>query len=245
MSRLAGRTIVITGGSHGIGRAIAAECALEGARVVVGYRRREREAKQVAEEASNGSIAHAVDVRDAESVQRFFIEALETCGTIDGLVTSAAIVSDGWLATLPLAQFDDIVSTNLRGTMLAIRAALRPMMAQKRGSIVALSSIAAEHASPGQAAYAASKGGIQALVRTVASEVASYGIRVNALVPGLIDAGMVKATHPERIRRTLAHVPLGRLGEGREVARPAVFLLSDDASYITGHALSVDGGLGA
>ncbi len=186
-----------------------------------------------------------MDVRDAESVERFFSKALESCGAIDGLVTSAGIVSDGWLATLALAQFDEIVSTNLRGTMLAIRAVLRPMMAKKRGSIVALSSVAAAHASPGQSAYAASKGGIHALVRTVASEVASYGIRVNALVPGLIDAGMVKATHPERIRRTLAHVPMGRLGEGREVARPAVFLLSDDASYVTGHALFVDGGLGA
>jgi 3-oxoacyl-[acyl-carrier protein] reductase len=245
MSRLANRVIVITGGSHGIGRVIASECALEGARVVVGYRRREREATEVAEAAGNGAIAIAVDVRDPSSVEAFFAKALETCGVIDGLVTSAAIVSDGWLATMPLEQFDDVVATNLRGTMLAIRAVLRPMMARRRGAIVALSSVAAVQASPGQSAYAASKGGIHALVRTVASEVGRHGIRVNALVPGLIDAGMVKATHPERIRRTLEHVPMGRLGEAREAARAAVFLLSDDASYVTGHALHVDGGLGA
>jgi 3-oxoacyl-[acyl-carrier protein] reductase len=129
--------------------------------------------------------------------------------------------------------------------MLATRAVLRPMMARRRGSIVTLTSVAGLRPSPGQTAYAASKGGIHALVKTLAVEVGKYGIRVNALAPGLIDAGMVKATSPERLKQTLAHVPLGRLGEAREVARTATFLLSDDASFITGHILSVDGGLGA
>lgn len=245
MNRLADRVVVVTGGSRGLGRAIALDAAAEGARVVVGYRRREREALEVVAEAGKGAMALALDVRDAASVDAFFAKVLSECGTVDGLVTSAGIVSDAWLATMPIDQFDDVIITNLRGTMLAARAVLRPMMAKKRGSIVALTSVAGVRPSPGQAAYAASKGGIHAMVKTLAAEVGKYGIRVNALAPGLIDAGMVKATSPERVKLTLAHVPLGRLGEAREVARTATFLLSDDASYITGHALLVDGGLGA
>jgi 3-oxoacyl-[acyl-carrier protein] reductase len=245
MNRLADRVVVVTGGSRGLGRAIALDAAAEGARVVVGYRRREREAQEVVAEAGKGALALALDVRDTASVDAFFAKVLETCGGIDGLVTSAGIVSDAWLATMPVDQFDDVITTNLRGTMLAARAVLRPMMAKKRGSIVALTSVAGVRPSPGQAAYAASKGGIHAMVKTLAAEVGKYGIRVNALAPGLIDAGMVKATSPERVKLTLAHVPLGRLGEAREVARVSTFLLSDDASFITGHALLVDGGLGA
>ncbi len=243
--RLADRVVVVTGGSRGLGRAIALDAASEGARVVVGYRRREREALEVVAEAGKGAIALALDVRDPASVDAFFAQVLAAHGQIDGLVTSAGIVSDSWFATLPLEQFDDIVSTNLRGTMLAMRAVLRPMMAKKRGSIVALTSVAGVRPSPGQAAYAASKGGIHAMVQTLAVEVGKHNIRVNALAPGLIDAGMVKATSPERVKQTLAHVPLGRLGEAREVARVATFLLSDDASFVTGHTLQVDGGLGA
>lgn len=243
--RLADRVVVVTGGSRGLGRAIALDAAAEGARVVVGYRRREREALEVVAEAGQGALALAVDVRDPASVDAFFAKILETCGGLDGLVTSAGIVSDAWLATMPVDQFDDVVTTNLRGTMLAVRAALRPMMAKKRGSIVAVTSVAGLRPSPGQAAYAASKGGIHAMVKTLSAEVGKYGIRVNALAPGLIDAGMVKATSPERLKLTLAHVPLGRLGEAREVARSATFLLSDDAGFITGHTLQVDGGLGA
>ncbi len=243
--RLDGRVIVVTGGSRGLGRAIALDAAAEGARVVVGYRKRDREANEVAAEAGAGAIALAVDVRDPASVDAFLAGVMQACGGIDGLVTSAGIVSDAWLATMPIDQFDDVIGTNLRGTMLAARAVLRPMMAKKRGAIVALTSVAGLRASPGQAAYAASKGAIHAMVRTLAVEVAKYGIRVNALAPGLIDAGMVKATAPARLEQTLAHVPMARLGQAREVARCATFLLSDDASFVTGHTLVVDGGLGA
>lgn len=243
--RLLDRVVVVTGGSRGLGRAIAIAAAREGARVVVGYRRREREARETVAEAGAQASARALDVRDAASVDAFVGGVLETHGRIDGVVTSAGIVSDGWLATLPLEAIDDVLTTNLRGTMLVVRAALRPMIAQKRGAIVALSSVAAEMASPAQASYAASKGGIHAMVRTVAAEVGRHGVRMNALAPGLIDAGMVRATAPARVEATLAHVPLGRLGRPEEVARAAMFLLSDDASFVTGHALVVDGGLSA
>ncbi|HEY8431961.1 MAG TPA: SDR family oxidoreductase [Sandaracinaceae bacterium] len=243
--RLADRVVAVTGGSRGLGRAIALEAAREGARVVVGYRRREREALEVVAEAGAGASAIALDVRDPASVEAFFARVLETHGTIDGLVTSAGIVSDGWLATTPLERWDDVVTTNLRGTMLSIRGVLRAMMAKKRGSIVALASVTAMRANPGQASYAASKGGIVAMVRTLAAEVGRYGIRVNALAPGLFDAGMLKATPPAHKERMREHIPLGRFGDARELARAAVFLLSDDASYVTGHTLVVDGGLSA
>lgn len=245
MSRLAGRVVVVTGGSRGLGRAIALDAAAEGARVVVGYRRRDREALEVVAEAGGEALALPVDVRDAASVDAFFAAVVQRCGGIDGLVTSAGIVSDAWLAASALDSIDDVLTTNLRGTLLCARGVLRPMMAKKRGAIVALTSVAGVRPSPGQAAYSASKAGIHGLVQTLAVEVGKYGIRVNALAPGLIDAGMVKATSPARIEQTLAHVPLGRLGTAREVARATTFLLSDDASFVTGTILRVDGGLGA
>jgi 3-oxoacyl-[acyl-carrier protein] reductase len=247
--RLAHRVIVVTGGSRGLGRAIAIEAAAEGARVYVGFRRREREADETVAAAIEAGAVRAstlaLDVRDAASVQAAFEKVLASEHGIDGLVTSAGVVSDGFLATLALEQWDDVIRTNLGGTMLCVRAALRSMIAEKQGSIVALSSVVGQRASPGQVAYAASKGGILAMVPTLAAELGRYGVRVNALAPGLIDAGMVKATPQDRLREAKARIPLGRLGAAREVGRAAVFLLSDDASYVTGQTLVVDGGLSA
>lgn len=243
--RLAHRVVVVTGGSRGLGRAIALEAAAEGARVIVGYRRREREASEVAREAGSGATAMALDVRDPASVESFFARVMGEHGRVDGLVTSAGIVSDGWLATTPIELWDEVIGTNLRGTMLTIRGVLRSMMSEKQGSIVALASVAALRANPGQASYAASKGGIVALVSTLAAEVGRHGIRVNAIAPGLFDAGMVKATPPAHREKMRERIPLGRLGDARELARAAMFLLSDDASYVTGQTLVVDGGLSA
>lgn len=245
MKRLEERVIVVTGASRGLGRAIAVDAAAEGARVVVGYRRRERDAQQVVEACGEGASAIAVDVRDPASVEAFFARVIDAHGRVDGLVTSAGIVSDGWLATTPVEQWDDVVSTNLRGTMLSVRGVLRAMMAAKGGSIVALASVAGLRANPGQASYAASKGGILALVRTLAAEVGRHGIRVNAIAPGVFDAGMLKATPKKHRDAMKERIPLGRLGEAEELARAATFLLSDDASYVTGHTLVVDGGLAA
>lgn len=246
MKRLEGRTLVVTGGSRGLGRAIAIDAGREGANVVVGYRRREKEANEVKDvivEAGGTADVVALDVRDAAQVERAFGEVEKRHGPIGLLVTSAGIVADGWLATTPTEQIRDVITTNLDGTLHAIRAVLRGMIGAQRGSIVALASVAAMRASPGQASYAASKGAIVALVRTLAAEVGPRGIRVNVVAPGVIDAGMVKATPAKRIEAYLPHVALGRLGRSDEVARATTFLLSDDASYITGQALIVDGGL--
>ncbi len=246
-ARLADRVILVTGASRGLGRAIALACGREGARVWVGFRRRERDAAAAVEEVRAAGAPHAeaisLDVREAESVQAAIDRVLAHETRLDGVVTSAGITLDGFLATQPLDEWDDVIRTNVRGTMLVARAALRPMLAARRGSIVALASVAGLMASPGQTAYAASKGAILSLVRTLASEVARTGVRVNAVAPGLFDAGMVKAMPRDKLAALTQHVPMARLGQADELARVATFLLSDDASYVTGQALVVDGGL--
>jgi len=246
MNRLAGKLLVVTGGSRGLGRAIAIEAAREGAKVIVCCRRKEKDAQDVVTQiidAGGQAAVLALDVREPIQVERAFARIEKDHGPIELLVTSAGIVSDGFLATTPTEQFRDVMATNVDGTMHAIRGVLRGMIARERGSIVALASIAAFRASVGQASYAASKGAIVAMVRTLAAEVGSKGIRVNVVAPGVIDAGMVKATSQKRIDAYLPHVALGRLGRDDEVARATTFLLSDDASYITGQTLVVDGGL--
>jgi NAD(P)-dependent dehydrogenase (short-subunit alcohol dehydrogenase family) len=261
MRRLEDRVVVVTGGSRGLGRAIALEAAHEGARVIVGYRRREREANEVVAEAGSASCAIALDVRDPASVERFFGRILEAHGRIDGLVTSAGIVSDGWLATTPIERWDDVVGTNLRGTMLTIRGALRSMMSKKQGSIVALASIAAIRANPGQASYAASKGGILALTKVLAMEYGRHGIRINAMAPGgteisdrvtprqFIRPGMTVEEDPAETeyRREMAddirsQQALRRRGLPEEQAAAIAFLASDDASFITGQVINCSGG---
>jgi 3-oxoacyl-[acyl-carrier protein] reductase len=164
-------------------------------------------------------------------------------GRFDVLVTSAGVHHDGYLATMTDAAWDEVLRTNLDGTMRCARAALRAMIEQRSGSIVAVSSVAAIRASIGQTNYAASKGAVIAFVRSLAAEVARYGIRVNAVVPGVFSAGMALRAPADRASAVLEHVPMGRRGEPAELARAVVFLASNDASYVTGQALVVDGGL--
>ncbi len=246
--RLADRVAIVTGGSRGLGPAICAELAAEGARVVVGYRRSEREAAEVvaAIESSGGAAeAAAIDVRESSSVNAVTRAVVARHGRLDALVTSAGIHHDALLATMPDDALCDVMRTNVEGTMRCARAALRPMMKQRAGAIVAVASVAGIRASVGQSSYAASKGAVLALVRTLAAEVGGYGVRVNAVVPGVFDAGMATRTPRDRAEAVLAQVPLGRRGAARELARAVVFLASDDAAYVTGHGLVVDGGLSA
>lgn len=246
--RLTDRVALVTGGSRGLGPAICEELAREGAIVLVGYRRREKEAAEVVAsiEALGGrASALSLDVREPASVEAAVRRALDAHGRIDVLVCSAGTNHDALFATMSLEAWSDVVRTNLDGTMLCARAVLRPMLGRKTGSIVAVTSVAGVHASPGQANYAASKGGILAFVRTLAAEVAASGVRVNAVVPGMFTVGMAQRM-PGRARdATIERVPMRRAGEPRELARAIVFLASDDASYVTGQSLVVDGGLTA
>lgn len=242
-----GRVVLITGGSRGLGRAMAEEIASQGGRVFVGYRSRENEARAVADAiVATGGDARpwAIDVRDAASVDAAVGAVLDAESRVDVLVNNAGIVRDGPAAMMSPGDFDDVVNTNLGGVFRCCRAVLRAMMSQRAGAIVNVGSIVAVRASPGQANYAAAKGGIVALTLTLAAEAAPYGIRVNAVLPGLFATGMVARLDRTIVERKKERIPLGRLGTASECARVVAFLASDAASYVVGQAIVVDGGLG-
>lgn len=257
MSRFAGRHVLVTGASRGLGRAAAVAFAAEGARVGIGYRSHETEARETlamveasgagrASGATDASGAVGVllpfDVRDFAAVDAAVTE-FAAGGGLDVLVNSAAALRDGWAAMLAPADFQEVVNVNLTGTFHCCRAALRHMLVTKSGAIVNISSVAGLRASPGQISYAASKGGVASLTITAAAELAPRGIRVNAVVPGLLTTGMGRRLDRDVAEKRRAAIPLGRFGEGAEVARAVLFLASDEASYITGQSLVVDGGL--
>jgi 3-oxoacyl-[acyl-carrier protein] reductase len=246
MSRFAGRTVLVTGASRGLGAAIAEAFAAEGAWVGIGCRVRRAEAEAVlAQVHAVGGAGEVLmfDLRDRAAV-RAAVDGIERArGGIDVVVANAAITGEGPFGTGGVEDWEDIVQVDLLGTAATVRAATRGMTARGRGAVVVVSSVAGLRAVPGQSAYAAAKGGLLAFVRTLGAELAPRGVRVNAVVPGVIDAGM---THrmPRALReRWEAAIPAGRTGQPAEVAKAVLFLASDDASYVVGHALVVDGGL--
>lgn len=250
-TRFDGKVVLVTGDSRGIGERIAEAFFAEGATVHVGYRRREQDAARAiraAREARPDRSAHQikpwrVDVSDPLDVERAIRAVIDEHGRIDVLVNNAGVLADAPLVASAEEDWADLLAVNLQGATRCMRAALRAMIAQRAGVVVNIGSVAALRASPGQAAYAASKAGLLALTRTAAAEVASYGVRVNAVVPGLIRAGMVTRMDRRALDRALAHVPAGRLGTAEEVASVVLFLASDAARYIIGQSLVVDGGL--
>ena len=235
---LEGRTALVTGGSRGIGRAIAAELANAGAQVVVGYRSGGEEAEGVASEI--GGKAIQADVSDPDDAKRLVDEA----GEVDVLVNNAGVTRDGLLVRMPDEDWRSVLDTNLGGTFNTCRAASRGMMKRRSGAIVNISSVVGVHGNPGQTNYAASKAGIIGFTKALARELGSRGVRANVVAPGYIATRLTNEL-PEELRQTmLANTPLGRFGEPQDVAGAVRFLCSDAAAFVTGEVLLVDGGLG-
>ena len=241
---LSGTVAVVTGASRGIGRAVAGALAVEGCQVVLGARDPER-VKQAADEitASGGQAwALTLDVARRDSVDQAFQTILAERGRIDHLVNNAGITRDNLLLRMKTEHWDEVLATNLTGVFHCTQAVLKPMLRQRSGRIVNLTSVVGLAGNAGQANYAASKAGVIGFTKSVAREVASRGITVNAVAPGLIETDMTREM-TEMAREAIAlNIPMGRVGRAEDVAGAIVFLLSDAAAYITGQVLGVDGG---
>ena len=235
---LEGKRALVTGGSRGIGAAVARELARAGAKVVVGYRSGGEEAEAIASEI--GGSAVQADVADVEDAKRL----VEKAGDLDVLVNNAGITRDGVLARMTDDDWRSVLETNLSSVFYTCRAVSRGMMKRRAGAIVNLSSIVGLHGNWGQTNYAASKGGIVAFTKSLAQELGSRGVRANVVAPGYIKTQLTDAIPEEAQQQMLGLTPLGRFGDPEDVARAVRFLCSDDAAFITGEVLVVGGGLG-
>lgn len=244
--RLEGRTALVTGGSRGIGRACVRALAAEGARVALVYHSNQSAADAVVAELTDAGRqveCHQADVKDHAAADALVEKLVEQWERLDILVNSAGVIRDGLFATMSLEHWREVIDTNLNGTFNYCRAVTRPMMSQRRGSIVNISSVAAEFGSRGQVNYAASKGGIDGLTRCLAKELAARKIRVNGVAPGMIETDMSEVVRNLAGDRLKEMIPLKRVGQPEDIASVVTFLASDDASYLTGQVLRVDGGL--
>jgi 3-oxoacyl-[acyl-carrier protein] reductase len=239
---LDGKVALVTGGSRGIGAAISRELAKAGARVALNYRAGQEAADEIADEV--GGLAVQADVSNPEDVQALIERVEGELGAIDALVNNAGVTRDTLIARMTDDDWQTVIDTNLRGTFNTSRAVSRKMLRRRAGSIVNLSSVVGVHGNPGQANYAASKAGIIGLTKALARELGSRGVRVNAIAPGYISTELTDVLPEEARGLILQNTPLGRLGEPEDVARAVRFLCSDEAAFITGEVLLVDGGLG-
>jgi 3-oxoacyl-[acyl-carrier protein] reductase len=245
MFSLKDKVAVVTGASQGIGRATSLALAEAGAKVAVTARSAEKLAVLAAEitQAGGKALAVQMDVSSADSVKNAFRQVQESLGRIDILVNNAAITKDMLEMRMKLEDWEAVLRTNLTGAHLCIQQALPGMIRQRSGRIINISSVVAETGNAGQANYVASKAGLIGLTRAVAMEVASRGITVNAVAPGFVETPMTDPLPPELKDKMKAMIPLGRFGADRDVAAAIVFLASDEAGYITGHVLDVNGGM--
>jgi 3-oxoacyl-[acyl-carrier protein] reductase len=240
------QTAVVTGASRGLGRSLALALAKAGAFVYVGFHVQEAQARKTLEKitAAGGQGALLrLDVRRVEDVDSAAQKVSAERGGVDLLVNNAGVLRDSLFTDMEPKDFADVLSVNLTGVFLCCQAFSSLMMKRRRGAIVNVASVAGLRASPGQANYSASKGGLVAMGRTIAAELAPFGIRVNSVVPGLLTTGMAGRLDHRALEKKQESLPLRRLGTGEEVAAAVMFLLSDAAAYITGQALVVDGGL--
>ena len=246
MNRLKDRTAIVTGGSRGIGEAIANRLADEGARVAVCASRSLDRAEAVAEaiEGRGGSaLALQADVANPADVKALFKAVLDRWGALDILVNNAGIARDGLLMRLKPGDWDAVLDVNLKGAFLCMQAAVRPMMRARSGRIINISSVTGLMGNPGQAGYTAAKSGLIGLTKTAAKELASRGITANVIAPGYIPTEMTEKL-PENLKeKILEQVPLGTPGKPEDIAAAVAFLASSDAAYVTGQVLVVDGGM--
>lgn len=245
--RLVGRTALITGAGRGIGRATAIRLARDGASIALNYKGNAaaaEEAKRLVEEAGSTAVLVQGDVSQDGEAERVMKEALAFGGgRLDILVNNAGITRDNLLLRMSAEEWDAVLDLNLRGTFLITKAAMRPMMKQRAGRIVNVASIAGVVGNPGQANYSAAKAGVIGFTKTVAREMASRNITVNAVAPGFIPTDLTDVLPQEVKDALLKQIPLGRFGAVEDVANAIAFLVSDEASYITGQVLVVDGGM--
>jgi 3-oxoacyl-[acyl-carrier protein] reductase len=239
---LTGKNAVVTGSTRGIGRAVAEALAASGARVAVVGREKEK-ASAVANEIGRGAVGFSCDVSDTSAVAQLIADVEKEFGGIDILVNNAGITRDNLVMRLKDEDWDQVMNANLRGAFAAIRAASRGMMKKRSGRIINMASVVGLNGNKGQANYAASKAGLIALTKSVAKELGSRNILVNAIAPGFIETEMTDAMTPEARTALNGLIPLERLGKTSDIASAVVFLASDQASYITGQVLVVDGGM--
>jgi 3-oxoacyl-[acyl-carrier protein] reductase len=245
MSSLEGRTALVTGASQGIGRACAIELAKAGAKVALAARNEQKLAEVAAEIAAAGGTAQAfaIDIASEDSIKAGAKAALAHFGSVEILVNNAGITKDGLMLRMKRADWDAVLSTNLTGTFLLTQAVVGSMLKARWGRIINMSSIVGETGQAGQANYAASKAGLIGLTKSLARELASRGITANAVAPGYIETAMTAVLEEKQREHMLTQIPLARPGTEQDVAHAVRFLASDEAAYITGHVLDVNGGM--
>lgn len=243
---LKGKAAIVTGGSRGIGRAIALELARNGADVAFSYARNVEKAKEVEEEINKLGVkvlSIQSNVADFAQSKEMINNAIKHLGKVDILVNNAGITRDKILMMMSEEDWRSVMETNLNGVFNCTKAAVVPMMKQRSGSIINITSVSGLVGMAGQTNYSSSKAGIVGFTKALAKEVARRGVRVNAVAPGFIDTEMVQTLEQKYMDEMLKLVPLGRIGKAEEVAHVVAFLASDEASYITGHVINVDGGM--
>jgi 3-oxoacyl-[acyl-carrier protein] reductase len=242
---LSGKVALVTGGSRGIGRAISLALAAHGAKVVVNYASNAAAAEETVQAIGGADLALAVagDVADLATGAALVERTVEAFGRIDILVNNAGVTADDLILRMSEAEWDKVIDTNLKGTFAVTKAAIRPMVRQRFGRVISISSVAGIVGNAGQANYSAAKAGMIGFTKAIAKEVASRNITANIIAPGIIDTEMTADLTETQRGEIMRMVAVGRTGTPEDVAPAAVFLASDEAAYVTGHVLTVDGGL--
>ena len=243
---LKGKVALVTGGSRGIGRAVCLELARQGADVAVNYAGNEAAAQETAQacrELGVRAVVLRADVADAAACDAMVAQVLEQLGRLDILVNNAGITRDGLMLRMPEADWDAVLDTNLKGAFHCMRASYKTMMRQKSGRVVNISSVVGLRGNAGQTNYSASKAGLIGLSKSLAKELASRGVTVNAVAPGFIETDMTAAMPQAAKDAMMPTIPMQRLGAPEDVAKAVAFLASDEAAYVTGQVLAVDGGM--